>query len=114
MAKKKPDVDSLQLRNATDFYIVPLENDHYTLTDEALKKCVDLRTLKAPGWFFPTLKFVSVKDDKLELLNTSNKVSYKLYIVVEKDKLHVACSCATQVEKLCQHAYKVLDKLSFR
>lgn len=32
MAKKKPDVDSLQLRSAADFYIVPLENDHYTLT----------------------------------------------------------------------------------
>lgn len=113
MAKKKPDVDNVQLRSAADFYIVPLENDHYTLTDEALKKCIDLRTLKAHGWFYPTLKFVSFKEAKLELLNTSNKVSYKLYIGVEKDKLHVACSCATQVEKLCQHAYKALDKLLF-
>ena len=111
MAKKKQNVDDLQLRNAADFYIVHLENDHYTLTDEALKKCVDPRTLKAHGWFYPTLKFVSFKDSKLELLNTSNKVSYKLYIGVEKDKLHVACSCATQVDKLCLHAYKALDKL---
>ena len=111
MAKKKQNVAHLQLRSAADFYIVPLENDDYTLTDEALKKCVDPRTLKAHCWFYPTLKFVSFKGGKLELLNTSNKVSNKLYIVVEKDKLHIACSCAMQVEKLCQHAYKALDKL---
>lgn len=111
MAKKKQDVGNLQLRNAADFYAIHLENDHYTLTDEALKKCVDPRTLKAHGWFYPTLKFVSFKGGKLELFNTSNKVSYKLYIVVEKDKLHISCSCAMQVEKLCQHAYKALDKL---
>lgn len=111
MAKKKQVVENLQLRSSADFYILHLENDYYTLTDEALKKCVDTRTLKAKGWFYPTLKFVSFKGGKLELLNTSNKVSYKLYIVVEKDKLHIACSCATQVEKLCQHVYKALDKL---
>jgi hypothetical protein len=111
MAKKKQDVAHLQLRSAADFYIGPLENNHYRLTDEALKKCVDPRTLKAHGWFYPTLKFISFKEGKLELLNTSNKVSYKLYIVVEKDKLHIACSCATPIEKLCQHAYKALDKL---
>lgn len=111
MAKKKQDVGNLLLRNAAEFYTVPLDNDYCILTDEALKKCVDLRTLKAHGWFYPTLKFVSFKDGKLELLNTSNKVSYKLYIVVEKDKLNIACSCATQVEKLCQHTYRALDKL---
>jgi hypothetical protein len=111
MAKKKQDVGNLQLHNAADFYIVPLENDHYTLTDEALKRCVDPRTVKAHGWFYPTLKFISFKEGKLELSNTSNKVSYKLYIGVEKDKLHVSCSCGTQVDKLCLHAYKALDKL---
>ena len=71
MAKKKQNVAHLQLRSAADFYIVPLENDDYTLTDEALKKCVDPRTLKAHGWFYPTLKFISFKEGKLELLNTS-------------------------------------------
>ncbi len=111
MAKKKQDVAHLQLRSAAHFYIVPLENNHYNLTDEALKKCVDPRTLKAHGWFYPTLKFISFKEGKLELLTTSNKVSLKLDIVVEKDKLHIACSCATPIEKLCQHAYKALDKL---
>ena len=111
MAKKRQVVSNLQLRNSADFYIVPLENDHYTLTNEALKKCVGHQTLKAHGWFYPTLKFMSFKDGKLELLNTSNKISYKLYIGVEKDKLHVACGCATQVDKLCLHAYKALDKL---
>lgn len=109
MAKAKK--EDLQLRNAADFYIIPLENDHYALTEEALKKCVDSRTLKAAGWFYPTLKFISFKDGKLELSNTNDKVSYKLSILIEKDKLHVACSCAIQVEKLCQHAYKALDKL---
>jgi len=89
MAKNKQDVGNLQLYYAADFYIVPLENDHYTLTDEALKRCVDPRTVKAHGWFYPTLKFISFKEGKLEFLNTSNKVSYKLYIGVEKDKLHV-------------------------
>lgn len=111
MAKKKQDATNLQLRNAADFYIVPLENDQYILTGEALKKCIDPRTLKAHGWFYPTLKFISFKDGKLELLNSSNKVSHKLSIIIEKDKLHVACSCAMQVEKLCQHAYKALDRL---
>lgn len=109
MAKAKK--EDLQLRNAADFYIIPLENDHYTLTEEALKRCVDNRTLKATGWFYPILKFLSFKDGKLELLNTNDKVSYKLSILIEKDKLHVACSCAMQVEKLCQHVYKALDKL---
>jgi hypothetical protein len=75
MAKKKQDVENLQLRSSADFYTVHLENDHYNLTEEALIECVNTRTLKAKGWFYPTLKFVSIKGGKLELLNTSNMKS---------------------------------------
>jgi hypothetical protein len=112
-SKKRPNKDDEQLRNAADFYTIFLENDHYILTDEVLKKSVDSRTMKISGWFFPNLKFSFFKDGRLELINSSNKISYKLSILVERDNLKVACSCAEKIEKLCVHAYRALDKLVF-
>jgi hypothetical protein len=56
MAIKKRDVDSLQLRSAADFYIVPLENDHYTLTDEALKKLRRSPNAKSTRLVLPNFK----------------------------------------------------------
>lgn len=105
--------DKQQLRNAADYYTIFLENENYVLTDEVLKKSVDSRTMKTSGWFYPNLKFSSFKDGRLELINSSNKISYKLSILVEKDNLKVACSCVEKIEKLCVHAYRALDKLVF-
>lgn len=112
-SKKSRNEDACLLRNASEYYTIFLENDDYILTDEVLKKNVDKRTLKTTGWYYPNLKFASFKDGKLELINSNNKVSFKLFILIEKDKLQVACSCAEQVEKLCVHVYRALDKLLF-
>lgn len=112
-SKKRGNNDDEQLRNAADFFTIFLENDNYVLTDEVLKNSVDSRTMKISGWFYPNLKFSSFKDGRLELINSSNKISYKLSILVEKDNLKVACSCAEKIEKLCVHSYRALDKLVF-
>lgn len=108
--KNEKGINSLPLRNASDFYSIPLEND-YTLTDEALEMCVDSRTLKQAGWFYPDLKLQSFKDGTAAILNKSDKTFFTLSIKVEPEKLLVSCSCNMPVEKLCLHAFKALSRL---
>ncbi|MEJ7671698.1 MAG: hypothetical protein WKF59_03085 [Chitinophagaceae bacterium] len=108
--QKKPNANNLLLRNASDFYPIPLEDD-YTLTEEALRECIDKRPSKQVGWFYPDLKLLSYKDGVTELLNKVDRDSFSLFIKVEKEKLLAACSCSTQVEKLCVHAFNALLRL---
>lgn len=108
--RKKKQVNSLPLRNASDFYTIALEDD-YTLTAEILENCVDQKTSRKGGWFFPELKLLSFKDGTAEILNKSDKTFFTLYIKVEPEKLHVSCSCGMQVETLCIHAAKALSRL---
>jgi len=108
--QNKQRANNLLLRNASDFYTIPLEND-YTLTEEALRECLDKRPSKQIGWFYPDLKLLSYKEGVTELLNKVERVSYSLMVTAEEEKLMVACSCGTQVEKLCIHTFNALLRL---
>ena len=105
--KNERDINSLPLRNASEFYTIPLESA-YTLTVEALESCTDKKTLKQGGWFYPDLKLLSFKEGTAEILNKSDKISFRLCIKAEPEKLYVSCSCGMQVETLCVHAFNAL------
>jgi hypothetical protein len=102
--------NNLMLRNAADFYSLPLEDD-YKLTEEVLRECIDKRPSKQVGWFYPDLKLLCYKDGVTELINKVGRNFFSLFIKVEKEKLLAACSCCTQVEKLCIHAFNALLRL---
>jgi hypothetical protein len=108
--KKQTGVNSLPLRNASDFYTIALD-DEYTLTEAILEKSVDRKTSRAGGWFFPELELLSFKDGTAEILNRSDKAVFKFYMKVEPYKLRVACSCGVQVEALCIHVLKALSRM---
>ena len=110
-AKNDPKSGQSNKRRATDLYTIYLDNEEYNLTEEILKENADSPTLKQRNWNFPDLKFISFNHGKLELQNTYYNISHKLTIVIEKNNLKVTCSCNTEVEMLCRHAYKAIARL---
>ena len=108
--KKETGINSVPLRNASDFYTIALDHE-YTLTEEILENCVDQKAARKAGWFYPDLELLSFKDGTAEILNKSGKVSFTLSLKVEPEKLHVACSCGMEVETLCVHTIKALNRL---
>lgn len=99
------------LRDASEFYPIHLDNTEYILTNEVLLENVSEKTIRAKEWYYPDLHFLRFKGKRLELQCSHDKTSYKLSFIIEKDCLLVACSCRREVEKLCLHAYRVLSKL---
>ncbi|GEP97764.1 hypothetical protein [Chitinophaga cymbidii] len=100
-----------KLRNASEPLTIHLEDEPYILSEEALKKKVEAKLLRKRDWFYPKLKFISIKDNVLKLLNTHKEVSHEMTVYIEPDQLHISCSCGTQVETLCLHTYKALERL---
>ncbi|MBS1668234.1 MAG: hypothetical protein JST58_12725 [Bacteroidetes bacterium] len=108
--KKEPGISNPSLRNASDFYTIPLEED-YILAEETLESSIDIKTSKQPGWFYPDLKLLSFKEDTAAILNSNDKTSFTLHLKVEPRKLMVSCTCGLQVEMLCIHSFKALSLL---
>lgn len=108
--QNKQSANKLVLRNPSDFYPIPLKDD-YTLPEKVLRECIDRKPSKQVGWFYPDFKLLSYKDGVTQLLNKVYMNSFSLFIKVEKEKLLVACSCGTQVEKLCIHTFNALLRL---
>ena len=74
---------------------------------------MDVRTYRKRNWMYPELRFVAFSQGRLELLNTSyfDKEAHTLFIAIEKNRLHVSCSCASKAAMLCRHAYKALSSI---
>lgn len=100
------------LRKASDPYTLYLKGEPYTLTVESLEEQVDASLQRKRKWYFPGLKFISFGNNCLKLLNTWDKLSYEMTISVEANKLHVSCNCGTEVETLCIHSYRALERLA--
>jgi hypothetical protein len=99
------------LRNASDPYTIPLGRDDYYLSKEALHNVIDSGLTRKKGWYSPTLKVSGFKKGKLKMKNSYIDTTYELIVDIEKDKFQVACSCGQEVETLCIHAFKALDRL---
>lgn len=84
-------------------FAIAFEDDAYLLSIENLQKLPITSQRKGERWQ-STLKFISFKDGRLELLNSSNQVSYKLGLQVEGKQLLVSCSCGADHLMLCAHA----------
>lgn len=99
------------LRNASNPFIIHLEDEPYTLTEEVLNNQVDTTIQKKRTWVYPAIKFISFKDKILKLRISHTEASYEMSVKIEPDKLHISCSCGSPVQTLCNHSYQTLIKL---
>jgi hypothetical protein len=111
MKPVKPLPSAKPLRNASAPFTIPLGRDDYYLTTETLHQVIDSGLTKKKGWYSPNLKLISFKKGKLVLQIVFIDKAYELAVNIDKDQLQVACSCGEQVETLCIHAFKALDRL---
>src|SRR5689334_332895 len=111
-ANKKTSKERLKLyRNASKPFILYLEDEPYELTEEVLNNQVDADIQKKRTWVYPTIKFISFHDQILKLRISNTEAAYDMVVKIEPDKLHISCSCASQVQTLCNHTYQTLVKL---
>lgn len=96
-------------------YIIQLDNDYYSLTQEVINQNADVKTRRRKDWQHIKLQFISLENGVLQLALASpqDKEKFDLTIKIEKNKLHVSCSCGQPVEKLCRHAYVALSHVSY-
>lgn len=87
---------------------IRFQNKDYQLTTEQLRKQVSNKIVAANNWHPATLKFVSFKDGKLQLLNSCNKLSYKLFLQILEGRLQATCSCGNGSAVICTHVYGAL------
>ena len=104
------DTPQESLRLSSEPYVIALDNENSDLITPVLDQHGDLKIAKKRKWDFPTIEVTSYKDGMVQLKATSDKESYIISVLVEKDKLHISCSCNQPVEKLCRHAYATLQK----
>lgn len=108
--KNEQRANSLPLRNVSDFFTIPLEDD-YSLSMETLESCIDKKKSRRAGWFFPELTLLSFKDGMAEIANRLDNVSFTLCMKVEPGKVQVSCSCGEQAGTLCLHSFNALYRL---
>jgi hypothetical protein len=99
------------LRNAAESFAIPLTDSPYLLSRQMLRDATDIGVQRKRDWCFPQLEFISLTNGTLKLNNTSNDRSYELTVTIEPDKLLVSCSCGIEVNTICHHAYKALERL---
>lgn len=102
-------------RSASEPYIIQLDNDYYGLTQEVINQNVDVKTRRRKDWQHIKQQFLSLENGVLQLVVASqqDKEKFDLTIRIEKNNLHVSCSCGQSVEKLCRHAYAALSHVSY-
>ncbi|GAA0526700.1 hypothetical protein [Chitinophaga japonensis] len=108
---KNTKTQSIGLRNSSEPFTIYLDAEPYILTDDALKRQVDERLQRKREWFYPKLKFISMADTTLKMRLTFRDVSHEMTVDIEPDKLHISCTCGQQVETLCLHTYKALERI---
>ena len=109
---KKENRDESNNRVSSHPYTVYLDNSNYILNKEVLLRNAEEKILRMKRWYSPKLKVLSFSNGKLELKCTHQDSSENLTVLIEKDKLRISCSCNTEVQMLCFHAYKILDDLT--
>jgi hypothetical protein len=100
-------------RNAAELYSIQLTEEPYLFSKEMLKRDTDIRVQRKRDWHYPKLEFVSFNDGTLKLNNIHEERSFELTIIIHPDELKVSCNCGTEVETLCFHAYKALERLTW-
>ena len=100
-------------RNAAEPYTINLTGRAYILSGEMLKDQTDPRVQRKRGWYSSNLDFISFENSELKLLNSYAGYSYELTVSLHPSSLQLSCSCGLEVETLCVHIYKVLEKLTW-
>lgn len=100
------------MHNANEPFTIFLDNDNYTLTAEALQQQVADDLIRKRIWYYANLKFISLKEGVLKMVNSCRGITHTMTLVLESDRLHVSCDCGIQVSTICIHSYRCLDQLS--
>lgn len=87
---------------------IHFQNKEYQLTVEQLRKQIGNKIVIVNNWHSATLKFISFKDGRLELLNSCNKLSFKLILQIQKGRLLATCSCGNTPPVFCDHVFGAL------
>lgn len=98
-------------RNATEALTILLTEEPYWFSKDMLKRHTDIKVQRKKIWHYPHLDFISFENRALKLKNIYDEVSYELTIGIEPTSIKVSCNCGEEVETLCVHAYKALDRL---
>ena len=80
--------------------VILFEDERYRLSSESLQSQTALDVINNRRWVSPLLRFESFDKGWLTLMNTSNRVAYKLSLKVEGDKLYVHCGCGNKTSTL--------------
>ncbi|MCA6439659.1 MAG: hypothetical protein IM598_15825 [Chitinophagaceae bacterium] len=88
--------------------IIRFQNKDYQLSAEQLRKQIGKKIVADDNWYPATLKFVSFKGSKLQLVNSCNKLSYKLFLQILEGRLQATCSCGNGSAVICNHVYGAL------
>jgi hypothetical protein len=103
------------LRNASDPFILHLTGEPYELTREMLHEQAEAIMPGKRKWTHPYLELKSYESGILKFeASPYGGSGFTITFYIEPDKLHVSCSCATSVEKLCIHAFKALEAIITR
>jgi len=111
MSKKNVTTNKDDWRNSREPYTIELTRGNGVLTELDMNGHIGWDTLKYMYWSDPKVSELSRQGNRLELSNTSDGVRYILRVAIERNQLHVSCSCDRKVERLCHHAYYALHHI---
>jgi len=89
-------------------YIIRFQNNEYRLRIEQLRKQIGNKNITCDNWYPATLKFISFKNGRLEVLNSCNRLSRKLILEVKEGLLLATCNCDNKSPVICDHVFGAL------
>lgn len=94
--------------NANEPFTIFLDNNNYSLTEEALQQQVEDEMIRRKAWQYASMRFISLQNGVMKIYNTNSDITYTMTLMIEPDKLHVSCNCGMQVATICIHSYRAL------
>ncbi|MGF7230116.1 hypothetical protein [Arachidicoccus sp.] len=97
--------------NPSKPFVINFPEKHYVLTQEQFCQQTDGHTFKRKRWDYISLNFISFKDNCLQFKADNSDWETIIRLEIAADKLMVTCHCGNQSDKICVHAFKVLDEI---
>lgn len=100
-------------RNAADPYTIRLTEEPYLLSKEMLERDTDTCIRRKRDWHYPKMEFISLDKGTLKMKNSYDNRSFELTVFIKPDEIKISCNCGMQVETLCVHSYRALERLTW-
>lgn len=100
-------------RNSADPFPIYFSRRPYELTEAQLLEQADGNISGQQHWHYLEVDIVSFEGGVLQCRAHQHRLGeFQVAITVEEEKIEVSCNCNDNVERLCAHALKLLQKLS--